>query len=73
MRRFAVLTAVEFDDEAMFQADEVEDVTATRCLTPEVKTAAAPFTEVNPQLDLLRREGLAKLSRAFVRQHTPPG
>jgi hypothetical protein len=37
-----VLPAVDLDDKTLFHADKIDDVTFTRRLAPELKSALAP-------------------------------
>ena len=55
---FVVLSAVNFDDQPMLDADKIQDSVVPWRLSPEMKSAAAPGTQMHPQLDLLRREPL---------------
>ena len=59
MRIEIVLAAVDLHNEFVAHADEINDVTLARRLSPEMKAALAPRTEMNPQLHLLRRHSLA--------------
>jgi hypothetical protein len=54
-----VLAAVDLDNEMMLHADKIDNVTFARRLTPEVKSALAPCSQVNPKFHLLRRHPLA--------------
>jgi hypothetical protein len=42
MRIDVMLTAIDFDDEPMFEADKIDDKTVTRRLTTKVKPSPSP-------------------------------
>ena len=64
---FTVLTAVDLDDEPMFEADEVENIALERRLSAEVETLGTQPAQMHPQLHLLRGHRLAKRAGSFVR------
>jgi hypothetical protein len=72
MRVEIMLTAVDLDDEALLQADEINDEAIARRLPAEMESTLSPGAEVYPQLDLLPGHALAQRTRDFVR-HPPPG
>jgi hypothetical protein len=37
-----MLAAIDLDDDAMFETDEIYDMTVARCLAAEVKTSSSP-------------------------------
>jgi hypothetical protein len=51
-----MLAAINLDDDTVLQTDEVEDVSLTRRLPPEMIPAFAPRSQVIPDLHFLRRE-----------------
>jgi hypothetical protein len=66
--RHSVLTTVGLNDELGSERNEVDDVTADRCLPPEMKPERFQFAQLYPQFDFLRRETLAKRAGGFVCQ-----
>jgi hypothetical protein len=44
-----VLPSVKFDNQRSFDADEIDNVSGNRKLTPELETAQAPSTQMRPQ------------------------
>jgi hypothetical protein len=54
-----VLTAINLDDEMMFHANEIDDVSLAWRLPAEVEPARPPRAEVNPELHLLGRHGFS--------------
>ena len=66
--RHSVLAAICFDNELASERNEVDDVTADGCLSPEMKAESFQFTQLHPQFDFLRREPLAKCASDFVCQ-----
>jgi hypothetical protein len=63
----AVLPAVDFDNEAMPEANEVDDEGVPRRLSPEVIAARSPRAKMHPEFDLLRRHSLPQAARVGVR------
>src|SRR3569833_2496282 len=61
-----VLSAIDFDDDAMFETGEVDDGAALRYLAPKMIAAIAPRPEVNPELHLLGGHRLAEAARDRV-------
>jgi hypothetical protein len=55
---FVVLSAIDFDDQPMLETDKIHDDVVTWRLSPKVKSAGSPRTQMHPQLDLLRCEPL---------------
>jgi hypothetical protein len=53
-----MLTAIDFDDKPILQANKVDHKAMSRCLASEVKTLIAPATKVIPDFHLLRRQRL---------------
>ena len=70
VRIVVMLSAINFDDQTMFQARKIDDKIITRRLATKVKAAFAPRSKVNPKLHLLRCHLFAKAPRDFVR-HSP--
>jgi hypothetical protein len=69
-----VLTTVGLDNELGSERNEVDDVTADGCLSPEMKAESFQFTQLHPQFDFLWREPFAKCASDFVCQGSPsPG
>ena len=66
-----VLAAIDFDDQLLLQANEVDDETAARRLAAEMKAALAPRAQMNPQLDFLRRHCLAQLAGDLIGHERP--
>jgi hypothetical protein len=48
-RALLVLPAIQLDNQAMFNADEVDDVWADRMLPSELRSAHAPRSQVIPE------------------------
>jgi hypothetical protein len=68
--RHAVLAAVGLNDELGSERNEVDDVTANRCLPPEMKAERFQFAQLHPQFDFLRSETFTKRAGIFVCQGT---
>jgi hypothetical protein len=58
-RRHSVLTTICFDNELGSERNEVDDVAADGCLSPEMKAETFQFAQLHPQFDFLRRETFA--------------
>jgi hypothetical protein len=43
-----MLSAIDFDDQTMLEADEINDVARSRRLAPEMESPLAPFTQMDP-------------------------
>jgi hypothetical protein len=54
-----VLSAVNFDNETVLQADEINDVAFAWRLPTEVISALTPRAEMIPDFNFLRRERLS--------------
>ena len=67
-----MLSAVDLDDETMFQTHEVHDEIIARRLAAKMKPALAPRSEVNPKLHFLWRHLLAKAPCDLVRHDPHP-
>ena len=59
MRINVVLPAIDFDNKAMLQTYEVNDIAATWRLTTKMKSLLSPRTKVIPDFHLLRRQRLS--------------
>jgi hypothetical protein len=59
MRINVVLPAIDFDNKAMLQTYEVNDIAATWRLTAKMKSLLSPRTKVIPDFHLLRRQRLS--------------
>ncbi len=70
MRIEIMLTAVDLDDEALLETDEIDDIVIARSLAAEVESPFSPGAQVNPQFHLLRGQSFAKAARDFV-SHSP--
>ena len=66
-----VLAAIDFDDQLLLQANEVDDEAVARRLAAEMKTALSPSAKVNPQFDFLRGHCLAQLAGDLVGHEGP--
>jgi hypothetical protein len=73
MRVEVMLTAVDLDDQVVFETDEIHDVAITRRLAAEVESVLSPCAQMNPQLHLLRGHSFAQAASDFVRHDPPPG
>jgi hypothetical protein len=51
-----VLSTVDFDDELLAQADEIQNVTVSRSLSAEMVAAIPPGAQMHPTLYFLGRE-----------------
>ena len=54
-----MLAAIDFDDQLLPQANEIDDEAVARRLAAEMKAALAPGAQMNPQFDFLRGHCLA--------------
>lgn len=54
MRIEVMLTAIDLDDKAMLEADEVDDEVVARRLPAKMEAAFFPGPEMHPQLYFLR-------------------
>jgi len=66
-----VLAAIDFDDQLLLQANEIDDETIVRRLATKMKAALAPRAQVNPQLDFLPGHCLAQLVGDLVGHEDP--
>jgi hypothetical protein len=57
-----VLAAVDFHDELLLQANEVDDEAVARRLAAEMKAALAPRAQMDPEFDFLPGHCLAQLA-----------
>jgi hypothetical protein len=62
-----VLTAVEFDNQPVLGAEEVNDVRTERVLSTKPEATQLPATETSPQGALVSGLRIAQLTRALVR------
>jgi hypothetical protein len=62
---FGVLAAVDFDDQAVLEADKVEIEAQQRRLPTEVKPVSAHLAKLLPEAIFLRRHALAQLTGAL--------
>jgi hypothetical protein len=56
----AVLGAVRFHDELVFEADEIENIAFERRLTAEMQALRAQSAQLRPKLHFPRRHGFAQ-------------
>jgi hypothetical protein len=61
-----VLPAIDLDDEAMFEAREVDNERMQRRLSAEMIATFAPSPQVNPKLHLLRSHPLPQTARGLI-------
>jgi hypothetical protein len=54
-----VLTAIDLDDKAMPETNEIDNEVMPRCLTVKMESTIAPGPNMIPDLHLLRRQRLA--------------
>jgi hypothetical protein len=66
-----VLAAVDFDNEFLLQANEVDDEAVARRLAAEMKAALAPRAQMNPQFDLLWGHRFAQLAGDLIGHEDP--
>ena len=66
-----VLAAVDFDDQLLLEANEIDDEVVARRLAAEMKAALAPRAQMNPQLDFLPGHCLAQLAGDLVGHEDP--
>ena len=66
-----MLTPVCFNHKLGPERNEVHDVAADGCLSPEVKAKGFQFAQLYPQFDFLRREPLTQRASIFVCQGYP--
>ena len=69
--RHSMLTAIRFDNQLGSERNEVDNVPADGCLSPEMKAEGFQFAQPHPQFDFLRRETFAKCASIFVCQGSP--
>jgi hypothetical protein len=67
-----VMAAINFDDQGMLQANEINDEAFARRLTPEMKSSRSPGAQMIPDLHFLRCQRLPQAPSNLV-CHTPPG
>src|SRR5262249_24846095 len=72
MRVKIVLTAVDLDDEKMFEADEVDDEILKRGRATEGESRAPPRSKVNPHFPLLRGLSPAQSACDLIGHARPP-
>lgn len=58
-----MLASIEFDDEALFGAKEIDNVTIDCSLTAELETAKLAIAQVSPKLAL----GICRVAAQFAR------
>ena len=61
-----VLAAIDFDDQLLLQANEVDNEAIARRLAAEMKAALAPRAQMNPQFDLLWGHRFAQLAGDLI-------
>jgi hypothetical protein len=61
----SVLAPVHLDDEAVFEADEIQVKSAQRRLTAEMEAVGAEGPQLNPEPGFLRRQAFTKFAGAF--------
>ena len=66
-----VLPTVNFDNESMPEAHEIDNEGIPRRLSTEVKAALPPRPQMHPKLDLLWGQPFAKFASHFVRHVIP--
>jgi hypothetical protein len=66
-----VLAPIDFDDQLLLQANEIDDEAVARRLAAEMKTALAPGAQMNPQFDFLPGHCLAQLAGDLVGHEDP--
>jgi hypothetical protein len=66
MRIKIVLAAIHFNDEAVFETYEIDDIAVPWSLATEVETLLFPQTQVNPQFYFLWTHSFAQLTRDLV-------
>jgi hypothetical protein len=66
-----MLAAIDLDDKALLETDEIDDIVIARSLAAEMESLFSPGTQMNPQFHLLRGQSFAQAARDFVR-HGPP-
>ena len=66
-----VLAAIDFDDQLLLQANEVDNEAIARRLAPEMKAALAPGAQMNPQFDFLPGHCLAQLAGDLIGHENP--
>jgi hypothetical protein len=71
MRVEPVLAAVDLDDEALTQADEIDDRAGTGSLLAKMVALLPQLAEAHPELHLLRGHALAQRPRVLVRHRFP--
>ena len=62
-----MLTSIQFDYEASFQADKVGNVRPYRMLPPDLELLEIPIPEQLPQPQLRIGKGLAQLPCSFAK------
>jgi hypothetical protein len=66
-----VLAAIDFDDQPLLQANEIDNEAVARRLAAEMKAALAPGAQMNPQFDFLPGHCLAQVASDLVGHDDP--
>jgi len=61
-----VISTVQFNDNPSLQANEVDDVSRSWSLSSKLKSTSFPRAQMDPELHLLGRHVLAKVSSLLV-------
>ena len=65
LRAFGVLASVNFDNQTLPEADEIEIESEQRRLSTEMESLRAHLPKLNPETDFLRRHRSAQLASAY--------
>jgi len=68
-----MLTAINLNDKAVLETDEIYDIVIARRLAAEMESLFSPRTQMNPQFHLLRGHSFAQAASDFVCHSPPPG
>ena len=66
-----VLAAVDFDNQLLLQANEVDDEAVARRLAAEMKAALTPRAQMNPQFDFLWGHRFAQRAGGLIGHEDP--
>ncbi len=66
-----MLAAIDLNDKALLETDEIYDIVITRGLAAEMESLFSPRTQMNPQFYLLRGHLFAQAASDFVRHSSP--
>ena len=67
LRGLRMLAAIAFNDQAMLEANKIQDIAFQRRLAPKMQTLRTQGPKTQPKLDLMPRHALAQLPRALDR------